>query len=49
LHDDGTVSRAGESVGTGKWTMVYDEGFEVQFKGVKYFAFSKYKPDGSNA
>ena len=24
--------------------MVYDEGFEVVFKDVKYFAFSKYEP-----
>ena len=26
----------------GKWTMVYDEGFEVFINEVSYFAFSKY-------
>jgi cathepsin C len=24
--------------------MVYDEGFEITYKNVKYFAFSKYEP-----
>lgn len=28
--------------------MVYDEGFEVEHNGVKYFAFSKYEPNGSD-
>ena len=28
--------------------MVYDEGFEVEHNGVKYFAFSKYGPNGSD-
>jgi cathepsin C len=28
----------------GKWTMVYDEGFEIELEGVKYFAFSRYGP-----
>jgi hypothetical protein len=27
----------------GKWTMVYDEGFEVRFDDEVYFAFSKYE------
>ncbi|CAD8157027.1 unnamed protein product [Paramecium octaurelia] len=31
---------------SGSWTMVYDEGFEVEHNGVKYFAFSKYEPNG---
>jgi cathepsin C len=31
----------------GDWTMIYDEGFEVHLKGVKYMAFSKYVSDGS--
>ncbi len=26
----------------GKWTMVYDEGFEVFIDSLSYFAFSKY-------
>jgi len=29
--------------------MVYDEGFEINYKNVKYFAFSKYEPTGRNA
>jgi cathepsin C len=29
---------------TGTWTMVYDEGFEVNIGGFSYFAFMKYKP-----
>lgn len=33
----------------GKWTMVYDEGFEVDFKEFKCFAFSKYKTNYSGA
>lgn len=28
----------------GVWTMVYDEGFEVQVDDMKFFAFSKYEP-----
>lgn len=24
--------------------MVYDEGFDITYQGVKYFAFSKYEP-----
>ena len=36
----------------GVWNMIYDEGFEIVYKGVKYFAFSDYtynerKPDNS--
>jgi cathepsin C len=31
----------------GSWTMVYDEGFEILHKNVKYFAFSKYEPTGT--
>jgi len=34
---------------TGKWTMVYDEGFEVQIGSYVYFAFSKYKPKKSTS
>lgn len=28
--------------------MVYDEGFEVEYNSVKYFAFSKYEPNGKD-
>jgi hypothetical protein len=31
-----------ESKQFGTWTMVYDEGFEITLRDVKYFAFSKY-------
>ncbi len=30
----------------GKWTMVYDEGFDIQLNGVDYFAFSKFYKEG---
>jgi len=26
----------------GKWTMVYDEGFEVRLDNLNFFSFSKY-------
>lgn len=29
--------------------MVYDEGFEIAHKSVKYFAFSKYEGQGGEA
>ena len=29
----------------GKWTMVYDEGFEFKILNYAFFAFSKYKKD----
>lgn len=29
--------------------MVYDEGFEIVHKNVKYFAFSKYQPGSGSA
>ena len=25
----------------GTWTMIYDEGFEIEYDSVKYFAFNK--------
>lgn len=28
--------------------MVYDEGFEIVYKHTKYFAFSKYDPEGGS-
>lgn len=34
---------SGEVVGS--WTMIYDEGFELSYHGLKYFAFSKYEPN----
>ena len=38
LSDDSTLQ--GESAG--KWTMVYDEGFNIIHNNVHYFAFSTY-------
>jgi len=29
----------------GKWTMVYDEGFEVKLDNLNFFSFSKYSID----
>lgn len=55
LTEDYEVKHVGEeyqkiyilcSAAVGKWTMVYDEGFEIQMKGTKYMAFSKYAPNG---
>lgn len=36
----------GKALGT--WTMVYDEGFSVEFSGFTFFAFSKYVTTNSN-
>lgn len=33
----------GENGGKGTWTMVYDQGFQMDYEGRRYFAFSKYK------
>jgi len=33
----------------GTWTMVYNQGFEVNVNGRSYFAFSDYRVDGSGA
>jgi cathepsin C len=33
---------------TGTWTMIYDEGFEVNVGGTKFFAFSKYRSDANS-
>ncbi len=30
----------------GAWTMVYDEGFDIQLDGVDYFGFSKFYKEG---
>lgn len=39
LGDDFTVKG---KEGTGRWTLVYDEGWEIEYNGVKYFHFFKY-------
>lgn len=36
-----------DKVDVGKWSMVYDEGFEVEVEDVSCFAFSKYKTNYS--
>lgn len=43
----------GGKVMNGKWTMIYDEGFNIEFGELNFFAFSKYSPaksteDGHN-
>lgn len=32
----------------GRWTMVYDEGFEMVINGTSYFAFSRYVYEGNS-
>jgi len=34
------------TMGNGKWTMVYDEGFEVNLQNLSFFAFSNFTFDG---
>lgn len=41
LKKDHTVNSGGNQ---GKWSMIYDEGFELVINGKNYFAFNKYKP-----
>jgi cathepsin C len=41
LSMDNTVKD--DSKTTGKWTMVYDEGFDITLGKFTYFAFSKYQ------
>ncbi len=38
---------ANEGEYAGKWTMVYDEGFEIRIANSVFFAFSKYKNIGN--
>lgn len=47
LSDDNSVSVSGDDQ-PGRWTMVYDEGFEIMVRNTKYFAFSKYQHKGRN-
>ncbi len=47
LMEDNTVTDANERSFTGDWTMVYDEGFDIQIGGIDYFAFSKFYKSGS--
>jgi cathepsin C len=39
--DKAEMVKLGENQ-TGKWTMVYDEGFDIEFENRSFFAFSKY-------
>mmetsp|Transcript_36264 Transcript_36264/g.66429 ORF Transcript_36264/g.66429 Transcript_36264/m.66429 type:complete len:513 (+) Transcript_36264:85-1623(+) len=45
LHDPNEASAAGMQ---GRWTMIYDEGFEVSFDNVSFFAFSNFTFDGQH-
>jgi len=40
-NDDADI-KFSDSVKKGKWTMVYDEGFDILVEGYSFFAFSKY-------
>eukprot|EP00794_Sanderia_malayensis_P005978 gene5978-6674_t len=31
----------------GKWTMIYNQGFEIRLQGKRYFAFSRWRKEGS--
>jgi cathepsin C len=42
LHSDYTVSDSENSRKEGTWTMIYDEGFEVNYKHLQLLAFSFY-------
>jgi cathepsin C len=50
LQDPSTATSA--NGGSGTWTMIYDEGFEVALDDLVYFAFSKFSftdgPEGQN-
>jgi len=43
LNKDNTAKFSGSN---GKWTMIYDEGFEVDVDNMNYFAFSKFYKEG---
>lgn len=43
---DNSVLSDSDEEEKGSWTMVYDEGFGVEFGNVKYFAFNRFYDDG---
>ena len=50
LYDtDDAKIEIGRKKMNGKWTMVYDEGFNIEFGELNFFAFSKYSPAKSPA
>ena len=49
LKEDDTVIAIDDKNEKGSWSMIYDEGFEIKLKGVKYFAFSAYEIKNSTA
>jgi len=46
LSLDAPATVRDQSGNTGFWTLVYDQGFEIVFNDVKYFAFFNYTQDG---
>jgi cathepsin C len=47
-HPNIATTQVGDTVHNGTWTMIYDEGFEVEVAGTKFFAFSKFAGDTDN-
>ena len=48
LEANDVVRGVKESSKKGTWTMIYDEGFEIDFDNTKFFSFNKYISKGSD-
>jgi len=48
LQSNQATSNFGAEKANGMWTMVYDEGFDVQMSGYNFFAFSRFDLSWSN-